>query len=150
MSQSSIRHIDNASHRSPEERSISPTPASQHDHRPAPTKRPSSILERPIKKAHTVVETVKQVFQDEPEVLETRTIRSVERVHNDLGQNILRTVISVHYVGHADKQWPSWPWSKSPVMHEEMPPEMTGLVSDLCRDQSHLPTVLTTPWVVVL
>lgn len=79
-------------------------------------------------RAHTVVETFRQVFQDEPEVLEARTVKNVERTVNDNGQDILNTWISVHYMGHADQPWSSWPWSKSPLMHTEMPPEMNGLV----------------------
>ncbi|KAG2178735.1 hypothetical protein INT44_001888 [Umbelopsis vinacea] len=104
-------------------------PSSQlHDRPPAISRhRSGSLLEPSVKKAHTVVDTFKLVFQDEPEVLDARTVRNVERTRNQDGKVILRTVISVHYVGHADKQWPSWPWSKSPVMHEEMPPEMKGL-----------------------
>ncbi|KAH8548054.1 hypothetical protein BGW37DRAFT_508038 [Umbelopsis sp. PMI_123] len=92
--------------------------------------RSSSLFEQPRKQAHAVVDTVKLVFQDEPEVLETRTIQSVERTQNENGQVILRTIISIHYVGHTDKHWPSWPWSKSPVMHEEMPQEMNGLYQE--------------------
>jgi hypothetical protein len=78
--------------------------------------------------AYTVVETVKQVFQDEPEVLEARTIKNVQRTRNSDGQDWLNTLVSVHYIGHADQPWPSWPWSKSPLMHTEMPPEMNDLV----------------------
>ncbi|KAJ2961462.1 hypothetical protein NQZ79_g3214 [Umbelopsis isabellina] len=78
--------------------------------------------------AHTVVETFRQVFQDDPEVLEARTIKNVEHTRNTDGQDILNTWVSVHYMGHADQPWPSWPWSKSPLMHTEMPPEMNGLV----------------------
>lgn len=123
---SSIRHIDHANKATTvEEASTSP---GRRPSRPTPVQQSSSILDQQRKKAHTVVETFKQVFQDEPEVLESRTIKSVERIHNERDQNILRTVISIHYIGHADKQWPSWPWSRSPLMHEEMPPEMTGLV----------------------
>ncbi|KAI9277521.1 hypothetical protein BC943DRAFT_332714 [Umbelopsis sp. AD052] len=113
------------------------SPSSQlHDRPPTISRhRSGSLLEPSVKKAHTVVDTFKLVFQDEPEVLDARTVRNVERTRNQDGKVILRTVISVHYVGHADKQWPSWPWSKSPVMHEEMPPEMKGLYSeDLYRD----------------
>ena len=125
---SSSRQIQNARHSSPNDRSSSTNPL--QDRPPTVNRnRSESLLEQPVKKAHTVVDTVKMVFQDEPEVLDARTIRNVERTQNENGKVILRTVISVHYVGHADKQWPSWPWSKSPVMHEKMPPEMHGLVS---------------------
>lgn len=123
---SSSRQIQNAR---PNDRSSSTNPL--HDRPPTVNRnRSESLLEQPFRKAHTVVDTVKMVFQDDPEVLDARTIRNVERTQNENGKVILRTVISVHYVGHADKQWPSWPWSKSPVMHEEMPPEMHGLVSN--------------------
>jgi hypothetical protein len=122
---SSTRQIQNARHPNANDRS-----SSTNDRPTAQSRsRSESLLEKPFKKSHTMVDTVKLVFQDEPEVLDARTVRNVERTQKQDGKVILRTVISVHYVGHADKQWPSWPWSKSPGMHEEMPPEMIGLVS---------------------
>ncbi|KAG2174330.1 hypothetical protein INT43_004353 [Umbelopsis isabellina] len=96
-----------------------------------------SVADREARKprTHTVMETFRQVFQDEPVVLEARTVKNVEHTRNNDGQDILNTWISVHYMGHADQPWPSWPWSKSPLMHTEMPPEMKGLYSeDLYRE----------------